>query len=92
MFFVHHVHAARDDRSGHCARICDSRASTSGGTMAGTAGFADVCVRAPFTVKSWSTSCERAACHAPGCRSSFGCACAHFAKVASMAFSASMKR
>ena len=92
MSFVHHVHAARDDRSGHCARICDSRVSISGGTIAGTAAFAHVvCVPVPFTVKSWSTSCDRAASHA-GCRLSPGCAWAQAAKDASMASSASMNR
>ena len=44
---------ARDERSGQCARICDSSASSSGGMMAGTAWFAHVdCAPVPFTEKS----------------------------------------
>ena len=90
--FGKYGHAARDDRSGHCARICDSIASSSGGRIAGTAGFTQVApAPEPLIEKNSSTSCERAESHA-GCRSSLGCALAQPAKAASIPSSASRKR
>jgi hypothetical protein len=89
---IQYVHAARDDRSGHCARICDCSASSSGGRMAGRTGLAQAAVvPEPLTERNSSTSCDRAAFQV-GCRLSLGCACAHAANAASMPSSASSSR